>query len=115
MSPFPPLDGYPDNLTPDEVVSGSTDMLVLHGAGAAIAPIFVGVLMNWVGIQGMPVYMAVILSLLAAYAIYQVRHVSVLTTGEPAHFEPMVQTSHEIIEMIEKDPQAETSNHAPYH
>lgn len=104
-----------DQLTPDEVVSGSTDMLVLHGAGAAIAPIFVGVLMNWVGIQGMPVYMAVILSLLAAYAIYQVRHVSVLTTGEPAHFEPMVQTSHEIIEMIEKDPQAETSNHAPYH
>ena len=92
-----------DQLSADEVVSGSTDMLVLHGAGAAVAPIFVGVLMHWVGIQGMPFYMAAILGLLALYAIYQVRHVSVLTAGEPVHFEPMVQTSHEIIEMIEKE------------
>jgi MFS family permease len=92
-----------DQLHPDEVVSGSTDMLVLHGAGAALAPIIVGVLMNWVGIQGMPVYMAVILSMLTFFAVYQVRHVSVLTSGEHVHFEPMVQTSHEIIEMIEKE------------
>lgn len=92
-----------DQLHPDEVVSGSTDMLVLHGGGAALAPVFVGLLMDGVGIQGMPVYMAVILASLALYAVYQVRHVSVLTAGEPAHFEPMVQTSHEIIEMIEKE------------
>jgi len=92
-----------DQLNPDEVVSGSTDMLVLHGSGAALAPIIVGLLMNWVGIQGMPIYMAVILTILALYAWYQVRHMSVLTTGEAAHFEPMVQTSHEIIEMIEKE------------
>ena len=92
-----------DQLHPDEVVSGSTDMLVLHGGGAALAPIFVGLLMNTVGIQGMPLYMAVILALLALYALYQIRHVSVLTVGEPAHFEPMVQSSHEIIEMIEKE------------
>jgi len=37
------------------------------------------------------------------YAVYQVRHVSVLTAGEHAHFEPMVQTSHEIVGMIEKE------------
>ena len=78
-------------------------MLVLHGAGAALAPLFVGIMMNVVGIQGMPAYMAVILSVLALYAVYQVRHVSVLTSGEQVHFEPMVQTSHEIVEMIEKE------------
>lgn len=92
-----------DQLHPDEVVSGSTDMLVLHGAGAALAPLFVGIIMNLVGVQGMPLYMAGILFLLTAYAAYQVRHVSVLTAGEHAHFEPMVQTSHEIVEMIEKE------------
>lgn len=91
-----------DQLHPDEVVSGSTDMLVLHGAGAALAPLLVGAIMNLVGIQGMPFYMAVVLGLLAAYAIYQVRHVSLLTTGEHAHFEPMAQSSHEIVEMIER-------------
>ena len=91
-----------DQLHPDEVVSGSTDMLVLHGAGAALAPLLVGLIMNLVGPQGMPVYMAVVLGLLATYAIYQVRHVSVLTAGEQAHFEPMAQSSHEIVEMIER-------------
>jgi MFS family permease len=92
-----------DQLHPDEVVSGSTDMLVLHGAGAALAPMFVGVMMHLVGIQGMPVYMAIILGLLTLYAIYQVRRVSVLTAGEQAHFEPMMQSSHEIVELIEKE------------
>ncbi|WP_439531409.1 MFS transporter [Marinobacter adhaerens] len=91
-----------DQLHPDEVVSGSTDMLVLHGAGAALAPLLVGLIMNLVGPQGMPVYMAVVLGLLATYAIYQVRHVSVLTAGGQAHFEPMAQSSHEIVEMIER-------------
>ena len=91
-----------DQLHPDEVVSGSTDMLVLHGAGAAVAPLLVGFIMNLVGPQGMPLYMAAILGLLATYAIYQVRHVSVLTAGEQAHFEPMAQSSHEIVEMIER-------------
>jgi hypothetical protein len=78
-------------------------MLVLHGAGAALAPMFVGVMMHLVGIQGMPVYMAIILGLLTLYAIYQVRRVSVLTAGEQAHFEPMMQSSHEIVELIEKE------------
>ncbi|WP_250830208.1 hypothetical protein [Marinobacter sediminum] len=73
-----------------------------YRAGAALAPLLVGAIMNLVGIQGMPFYMAVVLGLLAAYAIYQVRHVSLLTTGEHAHFEPMAQTSHEIVEMIER-------------
>lgn len=91
-----------DQLHPDEVVSGSTDMLVLHGAGAALAPLIVGVIMNLAGPQGMPLYMAGILGVLTLYAIYQVRHVSVLTAGEQAHFEPMAQTSHEIVEMIER-------------
>jgi len=92
-----------DQLHPDEMVSGSTDMLVLHGAGAAVAPLLAGIIMNLIGIHGMPIYMSVILFLLTAYAVYQVRHVSVLVAGEHSHFEPMMQSSHEIVEMINKE------------
>lgn len=99
-----------DQLHPDEVISGSTDMLVLHGAGAALAPMLAGFLMNQVGAQGMPIYMAIILSLLTVFAVYQIRRVSVLTSGHQAHFEPMVQTSHEIIEMIDTDVISEEEN-----
>lgn len=49
--------------------------------------------------------MAGILFLLTAYTVYQARHVSVLTAGKHEHFEPMVQTSHEIVGMIEKEGQ----------
>ena len=77
-------------------------LMSLTIVGAALAPLLVGLIMNLVGPQGMPVYMAVVLGLLATYAIYQVRHVSVLTAGEQAHFEPMAQSSHEIVEMIER-------------
>ena len=90
-----------DQLHPDEVVSGSTDMLVLHGAGAAFAPLICGTLMNIIGVHGLPLYIAAVLAGLGGYAVYQVRRVSTLVVGEQAHFEPMVQTSHEVLQMID--------------
>ncbi len=92
-----------DQLHPDEVVSGSTDMLVLHGAGAALAPLLAGVVMNIVGLQGMPLYIALVQAGLGAFAVSQIRRVSILPAGEHAHFEPMMQTSHEVLGMMEKD------------
>jgi hypothetical protein len=41
--------------------------------------------------------------IMIGYAVYQVRRASVLTAGEHAHLEPMMQTSHEIVGMIEKE------------
>lgn len=92
-----------DQLHPDEVVSGTTDMLVLHGAGAAVAPLLAGAIMNVIGPQGLPLYIALVLAALTMFATREIRRVSVLTAGEHAHFEPMVQTSHEVLEMIEKE------------
>ncbi|GAB1257931.1 MFS transporter [Aurantivibrio plasticivorans] len=92
-----------DQLHPDEIVSGSTDMLVLHGAGAAIAPLIAGVFMNIFGAHGLSIYIALVLFVLTAYTILQIKRVSVLTAGEHAHFEPMVQTSHQVLEMIERE------------
>lgn len=88
-----------DQLHPDEIVSGSADMLVLHGAGCALAPILAGLVMNVVGGQGLPLYIATVLATLGVYTIYRYRHVSDLVTGETAHFEPMVQTGAEALHL----------------
>lgn len=88
-----------DQLHPDEIVSGSADMLVLHGAGCALAPILAGLVMSAVGGHGLPLYIATVLAILGAYAIYRYRHVSDLVTGETAHFEPMVQTGAEALHL----------------
>lgn len=94
-----------DQLHPDEVVSGSADMLVLQGAGSAIAPILAGFFMGVFGTQALPIYIASILALLGVYATFRRRHVSVMVSGETAHFEPLVQTSSQALEMIFDDTQ----------
>lgn len=96
-----------DQLHADEIVSGSADMLVLHGAGCAAAPILAGVVMNMVGGHGLPLYIAAVLTGLGAYTLYRRRHVSDLVSGPVGHFEPMVQTSSQALEMIFDDQQAD--------
>lgn len=92
-----------DQLHPDEIVAGSADMLVVQGAGSAVAPILAGVIMHNVGDQGLPLYIAAIMVLLAGYAIYRRRRVSVLVSGDTAHFEPMTPTSSQALEMMYDD------------
>ncbi|BBI52622.1 hypothetical protein HORIV_50430 [Vreelandella olivaria] len=93
-----------DQLHPDEIVSGSADMLVMHGAGCAVAPIAAGSLMNVVGSHGLPLYIACVFTLLGIYALYRRRRVRAVVT-HTAHFEPMVQSSAEVLEMIFDDTQ----------
>ena len=89
-----------DQLPPEDVVSGSSDMLVLHGAGCAVAPVLAGAIMTLAGPYGLPLYIAAVLALLGGYVLYRRRHVSDLVTGEAAHFEPMVQTGGEVLQMM---------------
>lgn len=89
-----------DQLSAEEVVSGSSDMLVLHGAGCAVAPLLAGGIMTLAGPYGLPLYIAAVLAVLGVYVVYRRRHVSDLTTGETAQFEPMVQTGGEVLQLI---------------
>ncbi|QNI02161.1 MFS transporter [Halomonas sp. SH5A2] len=95
-----------DQLHQDEIVSGSADMLVMHGAGCAVAPIAAGSLMTAVGGHGLPIYIACVFILLWGYAIYRRRRVTALVT-HTAHFEPMVQSSAEALELIVDDTQGD--------
>jgi|TARA_R110000787_G_scaffold218908_1_gene327590 MFS family permease len=94
-----------DQLHPDEIVSGSSDMLVLHGIGCVFAPMLSGGIMTLVGGFGLQIYIAVVLASLAAFALYRRRHVIDLVFGKPAHFEPMVQTSDQALNMMFDDKQ----------
>ncbi|WP_249978620.1 MFS transporter [Vreelandella olivaria] len=93
-----------DQLHPDEIVSGSADLLVMHGAGCAIAPVLAGSLMSVVGGHGLPLYIATVFVLLGGYAIYRRGRVTALRT-HTAHFEPMIQSSSEVLEMAFDDTQ----------
>jgi fucose permease len=92
-----------DQLQPGEVASGSSDMLVLHGAGCAVAPVLAGTLMSTLGSHALPFYIAGALSLLGSYAIYRRRRVTDLTSGATANFEPMVQTGAEVLKLVVDD------------
>ncbi|MEX1201337.1 MAG: hypothetical protein WEB02_11160 [Methylophaga sp.] len=94
-----------DQLHPEEIVSGSSDMLVLHGAGCAFAPVLAGSLMTIIGSHGLPLYIALVLGLLAGFAVYRRKRVSDLVSGNSAHFEPMVQTSSQALNMMFDDSQ----------
>jgi len=96
-----------DQLHPDEIVAGSSDMLVMHGAGCAVAPVLAGVLMSLVGGHGLPLYIAGVLGLLGGYAVYRRQHVTDLVSGSGAHFEPMVQSSPEALNMAFEDAQGD--------
>ncbi|MCA1772047.1 MAG: MFS transporter [Halomonas sp.] len=98
-----------DQLHPDEIVSGSADMLVMHGAGCAVAPIAAGSLMTAFGGHGLPLYIACVFFLLWGYAIYRRRRVTALVT-QTAHFEPMVQSSAEALELIADGTQGDLFN-----
>lgn len=89
-----------DQLHPDEIVSGSSDMLVLHGIGCVFAPMLSGGIMTLIGGFGLQIYIALVLASLAAFALYRRRHVIDLVSGHAAHFEPMVQTSDQALNMM---------------
>ncbi|MFC0267080.1 MFS transporter [Kushneria aurantia] len=89
-----------DQLNPDEIVAGSADMLVMQGAGSALAPLIAGTAMSFLGPQAMPLYVALVLALLGVFALYRRRRVSTLVAGETAHFEPMSQTSPQVFDMF---------------
>ncbi|GGJ83969.1 MFS transporter [Pseudomonas matsuisoli] len=102
-----------DQLNPEEILSGSSGLLMLNGAGSAVGPLLAGVLMDAVGPTALPLYFALMLGLLLAYALYRRRHVTDLVSGNPGHFVPMVRTSHTVLELMPDAPHDDESAQEP--
>ncbi|MFC3606525.1 MFS transporter [Stutzerimonas tarimensis] len=93
-----------DQLHPDEILSGSSGLLLVNGVGAAIGPLLAGGLMSLAGPRALPLYFAVTLGLLAVYSYYRSRRVMDLITEPHGHFAPMLRTSPTVLELMPDAP-----------
>lgn len=97
-----------DQLHADEVLAGSSGLLLVNGVGSICAPLLAGQLMQHFSPQALPLYFAATLSLLAAYTLYRLQHVCDLVSEPAAQFMPMLRTSHAVLELMPDAP----ANHA---
>jgi MFS family permease len=93
-----------DQLHSDEILSGSSSLLMVNGIGSVCGPLLAGLLMEHLGAQALPLYFAVTLGALAAYTLYRLRHVSDLVSAPAGHFMPMLRTSHTVLELMPDAP-----------
>ncbi|MBA54837.1 MAG: MFS transporter [Pseudomonadales bacterium] len=89
-----------DHLDADSMLSGSSGILLLHGAGAAIGPALAGQMMGIIGPQALPLYFVVMQLLLAIFAVLQLRKQVDDPSEHPTHFVPMVRTTPTAFEML---------------
>ena len=97
-----------DQLHPDEILAGSTGLLLINGFGSALGPVIAGSLMEQFGPEALALFFAVSLAALAAFIIYRQRHVSDLRNEPHGHFAPMLRTSHTVLELLPDAPPSET-------
>ncbi|TBU93493.1 MFS transporter [Stutzerimonas kirkiae] len=93
-----------DHLNPDEILSGSSGMLLAFGLGSAIGPGLAGALMHF-GPWTLPLFFATSLAPLALYTLYRARHVVDLVSAPYGHFTPILRTSPTVMEMMPDSPQ----------
>ncbi|QLF91991.1 MFS transporter [Pseudomonas sp. ABC1] len=94
-----------DHLTPDEILSGSSGMLLSFGLGSALGPLLAGTLMHAIGPWTLPVFFAMPLATLALYTVYRARRVVDLVSEPYGHFTPILRTSPTVMEMMPDSPQ----------
>ncbi|MBE7376977.1 MFS transporter [Pseudomonas lopnurensis] len=94
-----------DQLHPDEILSGSSGLLLANGFGAAFGPVVAGGLMHLFGAVALPLFFAVTLGLLALYSYWRPRRVVDLVTEPHGHFTPMLRTSHTVLELMPDTPE----------
>lgn len=88
-----------DHLPPEDLLAGSSGLLLVHGVGAAIGPLLAGLMMDWIGPQALPLHFAAMQILLALSAFASL-HRSEPEISEPGHFMPMLRTSTTVLEMM---------------
>ncbi|SDS48091.1 Predicted arabinose efflux permease, MFS family [Halopseudomonas xinjiangensis] len=97
-----------DHLHQEEILAGSSALLLVQGAGSALGPTLAGALMSATVPSALPLFFAVMFGLCAAFALLQSRKIKDVIVDEPAHFVPMVRTSTASLEMMAEDQMTST-------
>lgn len=93
-----------DQLNPDEILSGSSGLLLANGFGAAFGPVVAGGLMSLFGPRALPVFFAVSLAALALFTLFRARRVVDLLTEPHGQFTPMLRTTPTVMELMPDSP-----------
>ena len=88
-----------DHLEAEDIVGGSSLLLLLHGIGAAIGPVLAGALMAPLGARALGIHFALAQLLLALIAWIATRR-GAEQIAEPAHFVPMLRTTPTVLEIM---------------
>ena len=96
-----------DYLASEDLLSGCSSLLLVHGIGAAVGPAIAGALMSRFGAPALPLYFAVVLICLAIFTGMRLFSHARLRT-HPAPFRAMLRTTPSALELM---PETETPLH----
>ncbi len=100
-----------DHLEPDDMLSGGSGLLLLHGIGAMVGPLVAGQLMSWTPAI-LPLFWALNLLALSCLAYFYIRKGKSENPDEyAADFVPMIRTTPTALEMLPE--QEDADNHNP--
>jgi MFS family permease len=88
-----------DYLPREQLLSGCSSLLLVHGVGAAIGPALAGVAMQQLGPQALPLYFAAVLLLLTLFTLTRVVRFHRLRI-HPVTFRPMLRTTPSALELM---------------
>jgi len=93
-----------DMVDPSRVLEVTGGLLLLHGVGAAVGPTLAGALMDAVGPQSLMLYFAVVLGLLAVYAVRRIRAAAPVPAEEKMDFAPVGNVSPAVVQLDPRTP-----------
>ncbi len=88
-----------DLLEPGEMLEATRGLLLMHGVGATVGPVIVGLLMQATGPRSFLGYLAVIPILLGGFVIHRMRVSRGVPVEEQGEFVPMARTSPVVLEL----------------
>ena len=89
-----------DHLRPEEILEGSSGLLLLYGIGAAVGPTLVGFLIAGLGPNSLPLYYAMTFILLTIFVSLRVRRSPPVAVEDHVPFTVMVRTSPEAMTIL---------------
>lgn len=101
-----------DCLPADDLLSGCSTLLLLHGIGAAIGPALAGAAMSAAGPRALPAFFALVLAVLAAVAAGR-RLLHARRWLPTRHFHPMLRTTPSALELLPEIPATATNGESP--
>ncbi|KTF32232.1 MFS transporter, partial [Xanthomonas vesicatoria] len=99
-----------DYLPREDLLSGCSSLLLVHGVGAAIGPALAGGAIQKFGPAALPVYFAVMLLALAGFTLSRLLRFARRRT-HPIAFRPMLRTTPSALELMPETQQTEAPPH----